>query len=125
MSDFKPPARIDDYVFHIEDFNTIRPADLVSIENNSNILEVDQCLEYLGINKQALTEAELYFIEFAHRKGLARHISEACKKLFVHMDTKIGGQTALEYLRAKQKTFKEVQVGANNNGFSFTVVMDE
>ena len=125
MSDFKPPARIDDYVLHKEDFNTIRPSDLVSIENNAHILEIDQCLEFLGINKDALTAAELYFVEFAHKKGSARHIAEACKKLFVHMDTKIGGQSALEYLRAKQKTFKEVQVGSDTKGFSFTVVMDE
>lgn len=123
MSEWTPPARIDDYVL-LKDLTVLRPADLVSIEANASILTEDQCLEFLSIRKEALSTAELYYLGFAHKKGLARHIASACSKLFSHMDTRNGGASALEYLKAKQDGFNKITVtpGARG-GFSFNVVM--
>ena len=122
MSNWKPPARIDDYVLHKKDYTTLRPSDLVSIESKSSILTSDQCLEQLGINKEALTPEEMYYVAFAHKKGLANHIATACTKLFSHMDTRNGGTSALEYLKAKQEGFNKITVvpGAGG-GFTFNV----
>lgn len=125
MSEWTPPARIDDYVKIPEvDLVTLRPSDLVSVESNSHILTIDQCIEQLGIRKEALSQAEMYYVGFAHKKGLAKHISNACTSLFNNMNTRNGGSSALEYLKAKQEGFAKISVTPDaGGGFSFKVVM--
>jgi hypothetical protein len=104
--------------------------DLEVIEVRSKALSLEECYDYLLIDVDALTPAEVALCKKAWRRGRMSSISTAADKLFNSMDTRNGGAIALEYLRALSSTFhlEPTDPGSGSvsaGGFSFNVVMPE
>lgn len=126
LSIWKKPLRMPDYI-EIDDMDILDHDDLYLIEKQAHILTLTQCFESIGVDINTLSEAELYYSDWAHKKGAAKAVSEACDKLFSHMKKVNGGQSALEYLKAKSGSFSvdATPTAGSNSGFSFNVTMTE
>jgi hypothetical protein len=107
--------------------STLTTDQLTSISIKARGLDLEGCLDFLGVSLDDLDHDQLVKANVAHRKGRAEGISLACDKLFSHMSTRNGGQTAIAYLQAMAGTFK-VDASPNpgsGNGFQFNVTMTE
>lgn len=110
----------------VKDFDTLTKEECVEIVLASCTLSLDECFDYLLIDKAELSEAELGFCNLLHRRGRAIGVKNASDKLFMHMATRNGGQSALEYLKSMSGEFAvEVTANQSHRGFSFNVSIPE
>lgn len=108
-----------------KEFETLDEQCCFEIVLNAKALSLDECFDYLLISKQDLEPAEATFAEMLHRRGRAIGVKDAADKLFQHMSTKAGGQSALEYLKQFSGDFS-VELGPSaGSGFQFNVVIPE
>lgn len=97
----------------------------LEIHEASKTLTLEECLAVCLLNKEELDADELNLAEKVYNRGRAIGIKDAGEKLFAHMSTRNGGQSALEYLAHVTETFSgEVTVSAGaGKGFSFNVTI--
>lgn len=108
------------------EFSNLSEEDCITLVLVARSLSLDECFDYLLIDKQSLAEAEQRFAELLHRRGRAIGVKDATDKLFLHMATRNGGQSALEYLKQFSGDFSvEVSQGAGQGGFQFNVTIPE
>lgn len=108
-----------------KEFDNLDADCCVQIVLGAKALSLDECFDYLLIDKQTLTPDELSFANLLHRRGRAIGVKDAADKLFMHMSTRAGGQSALEYLKQFSGDFSvEVQASAGT-GFQFNVTIPE
>jgi len=107
----------------LDDLTILTSEDLEIVEQRAKALSIQECLEYLCLDTEELTETEISYIKRAHRKGVADGIYRAVDYMFKHMQTKNGGQTCLDYLKTRSEPF-QVEATPKGSGFSFNVVMD-
>lgn len=88
-------------------------------------LSLDECFDYLLIDKTILTSAESKFAELLHKRGRAIGVKDAADKLFAHMATRNGGQSALEYLKQFSGDFAVEVQQSSGSGFQFNVTIPE
>lgn len=113
--------------YHDLDLDFLNAEDLNVIEIKSKALSLDECFEYLCIDKSDLPDRELELCKRVFKKGRVSGISQAADKMFNSMQGRNGSQVAFEYLRHLSSTF---QLEPNNPtnasaGFSFNVIMPE
>jgi len=106
------------------------PEDLNVIEIRAKALSLDECYDYLCIDKEDLPEDEARYAKKAWRRGRMSALSTAADKLFSSMEGRNGGQIAFDYLRSLSSTFslEPTSPGAGSTsggGFSFNVVLPE
>jgi hypothetical protein len=111
----------------IGDLPTLMAEDLLSIELKAKAMTLPECLEFLFLTEDELTEEEARFAKLAYRKGRAAGISTAADNLFASMKMRGGGPVALEYLRQLSGTFtlEATPEAGTKSGFNFNVVMPE
>lgn len=118
----------DDGNYRNLDLEYLEPSDLHIIEIKAKGLSLDDCFDYLLIDKEHIPAAELLIAQKAWRRGRTAALSTAVDKLFSSMETRNGGSIALEYLRTLSTTFhlEPSSTGTNSvGGFSFNIVMPE
>lgn len=109
-----------------KEFDTLDEACCVEIVLNAKALTIEECFDFLLIDQVSLTEAENKFARLLHARGRAIGIKDAADKLFSHMATRNGGQSALEYLKQCSGDFSvEVSQGGSAGGFQFNVTIPE
>lgn len=108
-----------------ESFKTLTKEECFAITLSARALSLDECMDYLLIDKECLTPDELSFSQQLHRHGRATGVKDACDKLFLHMSTKNGGQSSLEYLKQFSGDFAVEVSQASSSGFQFNVVIPE
>lgn len=111
----------------IEDLEFLTSEDLHAIENKAACLALPDCLDFLSISLDDLTPIEKDYIIRAHKRGRALAIAKAGDKLFNHMASRAGGQSALAYLSQMSGTFKAniTPAPGAGSGFSFNVIMND
>jgi len=107
----------------LEDLTILRPEDLEIVEQRAKALDITQCLEYLCLTLTDLSPAEVRYVRLAHQKGVADGIYKAVDKLFLHMNTRNGGASAIEYLRTRSESFQVTATPIGSSGFDFKVIM--
>ena len=112
-----------DYSKLEKDIDLLDRDDLLSIELNAGALNIEQCLDALGIEIKDVSEAEMVTIKRVHKLGSAKSIANAFVKLNSAMGAKNGGQLALELLRIKCDDFsvEQSELPKSGSGFSFNV----
>jgi len=110
---------------NLKDLAIVTPEDLEIVEQRAKALSVQECLEYLCLDQEELTEAEASYIRRAHRKGVADGIYKAVDYMFRNMQMKNGGQACLDYLKTRSEPFQVDATPRSSGGFSFNVVMDK
>lgn len=107
-------------------FEHLTESECIDIIMAARGLSLEECFDFLLIDEQALTEEERRFCEMLHKRGRAIGIKDATDRLFTHMTTKVGGQSALEYLKQFSGDFKvEVKKTLGSGGFQFSVTIPE
>lgn len=110
----------------VKNFKTLSKEECVEIVLASCALSLDECFDYLLIDKAELSDEEIGFCNILHRRGRAIGVKNASDKLFMHMSTRNGGQSALEYLKSMSGEFAvEVTSSQTSSGFSFNVSIPE
>lgn len=108
------------------EFCNLSEEDCITLVLVARSLSLEECFDYLLIDRTTLTETENRFCELLHRRGRAIGVKDATDKLFLHMATRNGGQSALEYLKQFSGDFSvEVQGGQSGGGFQFNVTIPE
>lgn len=115
-------ARIKEKAKH---FDSLGEAECVEIVLAARSLSLDECFDYLLVDKAELGEDELRFAELLHRRGRAIGVKDAADKLFLHMSTRNGGQSALEYLKQFSGDFSVEVQQSSSSGFQFNVTIPE
>ena len=108
-------SRLPENYRNIKGLVTLDDQDLDTIKIKAKGLSLDECFDYLCLTEEDLTPTEL-------------RIASACDSLFIHMKTRNGGATALEYLKQHSSTFsfEATPTGSpNGSGFSFNVNMND
>ena len=106
-------------------FDNLTEEDCVGITLASRSLSLEECYDYLLIDKSELSPAEIKFAERIYRRGRAIGVKDAGDKLFQHMGNRNGGQTALEYLKKMSGDFSAEVVASSGKGFQFNVTIPE
>ena len=100
--------------------------DLLSIELNAGALDIQGCLDVLGIEMDDVAEADLVLIKRVHKRGARKAVALAFSKLNSAMDGRNGGQIALELLKVKCSEFSILpEAIPTGSGFAFNVIMPE
>lgn len=86
-------------------------------------LSIDECFDRCLITRDELTTAEVDFAERLHRRGRANGVKDACDNLFMHMKTRAGGQSAIEYLSKVSSEFGMTAQKTTAGGFQFQIVL--
>ena len=103
-------------------FDTLTPELAVEIVMCAPALSLDECLDRCLLEASELTEAEMDFAKRLHKRGRANGVKDACDNLFMHMKTKMGGQSAIEYLNKVSSEFAMTAQKASAGGFQFQIV---
>lgn len=100
--------------------------DLSVIESKASVLSLAECLQYLTIDEDDLSESEMDTAFKVHRKGRLDAIHKAGLNLFSQMAGRNGAEASLSYLKQMSATFKEEgAVSTSSAGFNFNITMDE
>lgn len=105
----------------VKEFSNLTAEDCYEITLASKALSIEECLSALLLAETDLDSAEMAFVNKLHRYGRAIGVKDAADKLFVHMSTKNGGQSALDYLEQMSGEFSVTLTPGQNKGFSFNV----
>lgn len=104
-----------------EGFETLSADDCIQMSLAARSLSLEECYDMLLVDPEQLTPAERKFAEQIHRRGRAVGVKDASDKLFVHMSTRQGGNSALEYLKQMSGEFAVELSAAPKSGFQFNV----
>lgn len=107
------------------EFENLSEEECVQLVLCAKALSLDECFDYLLIDKSALSPAETKFAELLHKRGRAIGVKDAADKLFAHMATRNGGQSALEYLKQFSGDFAVEVQQSSGSGFQFNVTIPE
>lgn len=89
----------------------------------ASALSIEECYDYLLIDESELSQAEKDFSQRLHRRGRAIGVKDACDNLFMHMKTRAGGQSAIEYLTKVSSEFGMTAHKTSAGGFQFQIVL--
>lgn len=109
----------------VKEFKTLTESDCAEIILASKTLTMEECFGYLLIDQSELSEAEIKFCDSLHRRGRAIGVKDASDKLFTHMATRNGGQSALEYLKQMSGDFSVEVTATKASGFQFNLTIPE
>lgn len=109
----------------VKDFSNLTAEDCYEIVLAAKSLSVEECLDSLLLAEDELSTHEMAFVHKLHKYGRAIGIKDAADNLFMHMKTKNGGQTALDYLEQMSGEFSVTVTPGSNSGFSFNVQIGE
>ena len=102
--------------------------DLLSIEQDSRFLDLDDCLIALFVDKRKLSDWELDVVTQVHKRGRQKGITQAGELLFRNMSAKTGTNACLEYLRQFSSDFT-IDVtpmhSGSSSGFNFNVYAND
>ncbi len=119
-------ARLPTQYHLIDDLVEITAEDLQVIEVRASVLTLDECFQYLLIDKEDISDEDLAIASKVWKRGRLASISAAGDKLFASMAHKGGAQPAFDYLRQMSATFQaEITPASKSSGFKFNVVIDE
>jgi hypothetical protein len=104
-----------------KDFDNLDVADMNEIVLSARSLSLEECYDLCLIDATSLSAEEAKFCEQLHRYGRASGVKDATEKLFYQMQTKGGGQTAIDYLRQMGKEFSVDAVPVGGGGFAFQI----
>lgn len=101
--------------------------DLSAIEIKAKALSLDECLDFLCIEMDELSETEKTWAMKAWKRGRASGIHTAADKMFSAMGMRGGGPVAMEYLKQMSGTFQieATPTATGKEGFVFNVVMPD
>ena len=107
------------------DLEHLDAEDLINIEIKAKALSLDECFDFLCIDKNELPESDLKWATLAHKRGRVIGVATACDNLFAAMKVRGGVDAAILYLKQTAGEFKIDATGApgSQSGFSFTVNM--
>lgn len=108
-----------------KEFETLTPELCVEIVLCAPALSIAECLDRCMLEQDDLSPAEYNFVERCHRRGRANGVKDACDSLFMHMKTRNGGQSAIEYLSKISTDFGMAAQKTAAGGFSFKIVLPE
>lgn len=109
----------------VKDFDNLDVDDCQTLVLAAASLSLEECYDLLLVDANTLSAEEQAFALRLHRHGRATGIKDAAAKLFLHMSTRNGGQSALEYLKQFSGDFSvEVQT-TQSKGFSFNINIPE
>lgn len=125
VTTLKKADRLPTNYSRIKDLSYIDNEDLISIEQNAKVLELDECLATLFIDKDQLSAHELDVCQQVHSRGRKLGITTAMDRMFKIMDQKTGAQSCMEYLKQFSGTFTAdvTPTPGSGSGFSFNVVL--
>ncbi|MCP4086674.1 MAG: hypothetical protein GY745_16710 [Actinomycetia bacterium] len=104
----------------------ITAEDLQVIEVRASVLTLDECFQYLLVDKEDISDEDLAIANKVWKRGRLASISAAGDKLFASMAHKGGAQPAFDYLRQMSATFQaEITPAPKSSGFKFNVVIDD
>lgn len=106
-------------------FTTLTQELAVEIVVCAPALSLEECLDRCLLDESELTPAELDFAKRLHKRGRANGVKDACDNLFMHMKTKMGGQSAIEYLNKVSSEFAMTAQKTSAGGFQFQIVYPE
>lgn len=86
-------------------------------------LSIKECLDRCMLEDGDLSAEEMNFVERCHRRGRANGVKDACDNLFMHMKTRNGGQSAIEYLSKVSTDFGMTAQKTSSGGFAFNIVL--
>ena len=112
---------LSEYSKFEKDLDALTVNNLDVITAIAGTLSLSECYDYLAIFESDLSSTDKKLAELAHRRGLAMSIQEAGSHLFRQMQTKGGGQVAMDYLRRISANFADESTPLNANGFSLTI----
>lgn len=118
-------ARLPTTYHQITDLVNLGHEDLQAIEVHAQTLTLDECLQFLLINKDDVAEADLSTAKRVWQRGRLLAVTKAGDRLFANMGTKGGAQASLDYLRQMSPTFQAEITSKPSGGFKFNVVLDE
>lgn len=100
--------------------------DLKLVEEAASSLSIDQCFDLLMIEEGEVPADEAILFRKVHKRGRAKGVTTAVEKLFIHMTTRQGGASAIEYLQKMSGEFAvNVESAKKGTGFSFNVIIPE
>lgn len=100
--------------------------DLLHIEQQSRILTLDECFEFLMIDKSQVPEKELDIAERVWRRGRKKAVGMACEALFIQMTQRNGTNACAEYLSKFAGDFQvegSASPAGTGGGMNFNVFM--
>ena len=106
-----------------KEFSTLTPELCFEIVICAPALSVQECLDRCLLEQGDLSAEEYNFVERCHRRGRANGVKDACDNLFMHMKTRNGGQSALEYLSKVSTDFGMTAQKTSAGGFAFNIVL--
>ena len=117
--------RLPKIISQVKGLTILTSLDLVTIEASATSLTLDLCLEQLMLERNELTDYELWVIDKIYKRGRANGIQRAGDSLFASMNGKQGGQHALEYLAKMSGEFSSEVTLTASSGFNFNVIIPE
>lgn len=106
-------------------FTTLTQELAVEIVVCAPALSLEECLDRCLLDESELTPAELDFAKRLHKRGRANGVKDACDNLFMHMKTRAGGPSAIEYLSKVSSEFAMTAQKTSAGGFQFQIVYPE
>lgn len=91
----------------------------------SRALSLTECYDICMLDITELSEAENQFLTKLHKYGRSTGVKDAAQQLFLHMSTKNGGQSAIEYLKQMSGEFSVEVTSTKHAGFAFNVNIGE
>lgn len=104
-------------------FPTLTQELAVEIVLCASALSLEECLDRCLLDESELTSAELDFAKRLHKRGRANGVKDACDNLFMHMKTRAGGPSAIEYLSKVSSEFGMSAQKTSAGGFQFQIVL--
>ena len=104
-------------------FPTLTQELAVEIVLCASALSLEECLDRCLLDESELSPAEMDFAKRLHKRGRANGIKDACDNLFMHMKTRAGGPSAIDYLSKVSTEFGLAAQKTSSGGFQFQIVL--
>lgn len=117
--------RLPQVLKDIEGLIYLNTEDLLTIEQAASAMTLEDCFDLLMVDKAEVPKYDMHVATAVHKRGRTKGIQDAVSKLFVHMGTRTGGASSIEYLNQMSGEFQVEATRTPGTGFAFNVVIPE